>query len=111
MINKVIFSLVINGDSLIIKVDDKKSKTISLKNKNINTMEIYNMLKYDKSNEYILNSSKIPDEEINGKDQEIKRLYNYTYDLLSQIIDAVNDENKRIAKEEKEISKNPRYQI
>lgn len=69
MINKVIFSLDINGDSLIIKVDDKKSKTISLKNKNINTMEIYNMLKYDKSNEYILNSSKIPDEEINGKDQ------------------------------------------
>lgn len=111
MINKVIFSLDINGDSLIIKVDDKKSKTISLKNKNINTMEIYNMLKYDKSNEYILNSSKIPDEEINGKDQEIKRLYNYTYDLLSQIIDAVNDENKRIAKEEKELSKNPRYQI
>ena len=91
MINKVIFSLDINGDSLIIKVDDKKSKTISLKNKNINTMEIYNMLKYDKSNEYILNSSKIPDEEINGKDQEIKRLYNYTYYLLSQIIDAVND--------------------
>lgn len=105
MINKVIFSLDINGDSLIIKVDDKKSKTISLKNKNINTMEIYNMLKYDKSNEYILNSSKIPDEEINGKDQEIKRLYNYTCDLLSQIIDAVNDENKRIAKEEKELSK------
>ena len=105
MINKVIFSLDINGDSLIIKVDDKKSKTISLKNKNINTMEIYNMLKYDKSNEYILNSSKIPDEEINGTDQEIKRLYNYTYDLLSQIIDAVNDENKRIAKEEKELSK------
>lgn len=105
MINKVIFSLDINGDSLIIKVDDKKSKTISLKNKNINTMEIYNMLKYDKSNEYILNSSKIPDEEINGKDQWIKRLYNYTYDLLSQIIDAVNDENKRIAKEEKELSK------
>lgn len=105
MINKVIFSLDINGDSLIIKVDDKKSKTISLKNKNINTMEIYNMLKYDKSNEYILNSSKIPDEEINGKDQEIKRLYNYTYDLLSQIIDAVNDENKRIAKEKKELSK------
>ena len=28
MINKVIFSLDINGDSLIIKVDDKKSKTI-----------------------------------------------------------------------------------
>ena len=105
MINKVIFSLDINGDSLIIKVDDKKSKTISLKNKNINTMEIYNMLKYDKSNEYILNSSKITDEEINGKDQGIKRLYNYTYDLLSQIIDAVNDENKRIAKEEKELSK------
>lgn len=105
MINKVIFSLDINGDSLIIKVDGKKSKTISLKNKNINTMEIYNMLKYDKSNEYILNSSKILDEEINGKDQEIKRLYNYTYDLLSQIINAVNDENKRIAKEEKELSK------
>ena len=105
MINKVIFSLDINGDSLIIKVDGKKSKTISLKNKNINTMEIYNMLKYDKSNEYILNSSKILDEEINGKDQEIKRIYNYTYDLLSQIINAVNDENKRIAKEEKELSK------
>ena len=105
MINKVIFSLDINGDSLAIKVDGKKSKTISLKNKNINTMEIYNMLKYDKSNEYILNSSKILDEEINGKDQEIKRLYNYTYDLLSQIINAVNDENKRIAKEEKELSK------
>lgn len=105
MINKMIFTLEISGDSLIIKVNDKKTKTISLKNKNINTNEIYNMLKYDKSNEYILNSSKIPDEDINGKEQEIKRLYNYTYDLLSQIINAVNDENKRIVKEEKDLSK------
>lgn len=98
MINKMIFTLDINGDSLIIKVNDKKAKTLSLKNKNINTTEIYNMLKYNISNEYILNSIKIPEEEINGKDQEIKRLYNYAYDLFSQIIDAVNDENKRIAK-------------
>lgn len=101
MINKMIFTLEINGDSLIIKVNDKKTKTISLKNKNINTNEIYNMLKYDKSNEYILNSIKIPDEEVSGKEQEIKRLYNYTYDLLLEIINAINDENKRIAKEEK----------
>lgn len=101
MKNKMIFTLDINSESLIIKVNDKKAKTLSLKNKNINTTEIYNMLKYDKSNEYELNSTKIPEEEVTGKEQEIKRLYNYTYDLISQIIDAVNDENKRIAKEEK----------
>ena len=101
MTNKMIFTLDIKGESLIVKVNDKTTKTLSLKNKSINTTEIYNMLKYNKSNEYELNSTKIPDEEIIGKEQEIKRLYNYTYELISQIIDAVNDENKRIAKEEK----------
>ena len=101
MTNKMIFTLEINKDSLIIKVNEKKVKTLSIKSKNINTTEIYNMLKYDRSNEYKLISDKIPEDEIIGKEQELKRLYNYTHDLISQIVDAVNDENKRIAKEEK----------
>ena len=54
MTNKMMFTLEINKDSLIIKVNEKKVKTLSIKNKNINTTEIYNMLKYDRSNEYKL---------------------------------------------------------
>lgn len=94
MTNKIIFKLVIEKDNVLIKINEKKEKSLSIKNKTINTSDIYKMLKYNKNNLYSLDCKKIPDEEITGKDQEIKRLYNYLYDLLSQIIDAVNDENK-----------------
>lgn len=101
MTNKIIFKLEIDKDSLKIIVNEKTAKKISLKNKNINTNDIYNMLKYDKNNEYVLDSKKFNDDEIVGKEQEIRRLYNYTYDLFFQILDAVNTENKKILKEEK----------
>lgn len=93
MTNKIIFKLVIEKEKVIINVNDKKEKTLSIINKTINTNDIYKMLKYNKNNLYQMDSKRIPDEEIVGKDQEIKRLYNYLYDLLSQIIDAVNIEN------------------
>lgn len=95
MINKIIFKLNISKDKVLIIVNDKTKKTLSLKNKTINTSDIYNMLKYDKNNEYCLDCKKIPDDEISGQEQEIKRLYNYLYELLEQIIVAVNDENKK----------------
>lgn len=95
MINKVFFKLNISKDKVLISVNDKTKKTLSLKNKTINTSDIYTMLKYDKNNEYCLDCKKILENEITGKDQEIKRLYNYLYELLEQIIVAVNDENKK----------------
>lgn len=95
MINKVSFKLNILKDKVLISVNDKTKKTLSLKNKTINTSDIYTMLKYDKNNEYCLDCKKIPENEITGQEQEIKRLYNYLYELLDQIIDAVNEENKK----------------
>lgn len=101
MTNKIIFKLEIDKDNLNIVVNEKIAKKISIKNKNINTNDIYNILKYDKNNEYVLDSKKFNDDEIVGKEQEMKRLYNYTYDLFFEIIDAVNEENKKILKEQK----------
>lgn len=101
MTNKIIFKLEIDKDNLNIIVNEKIAKKISIKNKNINTNDIYNILKYDKNNEYVLDSKKFNDDEIVGKEQEMRRLYNYTYDLFFEIIDAVNEENKKILKEQK----------
>ena len=101
MTNKIIFKLEIDKDNLNIVVNEKIAKKISIKNKNINTNDIYNILKYDKNNEYVLDSKKFNDDEIVGKVQEMRRLYNYTYDLFFEIIDAVNEENKKILKEQK----------
>ncbi len=101
MTNKIIFKLEIDKDNLNIVVNEKIAKKISIKNKNINTNDIYNILKYDKNNEYVLDSKKFNDDEIVGKEQEMRRLYNYTYDLFFEIIDAVNEENKKILKEQK----------
>lgn len=101
MTNKIIFKLEIDKDNLNIVVNEKIAKKISIKNKNINTNDIYNILKYDKNNEYVLDSKKFDDDEIVGKEQEMRRLYNYTYDLFFEIIDAVNEENKKILKEQK----------
>lgn len=101
MTNKIIFKLEIDKDNLNVVVNEKIAKKISIKNKNINTNDIYNILKYDKNNEYVLDSKKFNDDEIVGKEQEMRRLYNYTYDLFFEIIDAVNEENKKILKEQK----------
>lgn len=101
MTNKIIFKLEIDKNNLNIVVNEKLAKKISIKNKNINTNDIYNILKYDKNNVYILDSKKFNDDEIVGKEQEMRRLYNYTYDLFFEIIDAVNEENKKILKEQK----------
>ena len=101
MTNKIIFKLEIDKNNLNIVVNEKLAKKISIKNKNINTNDIYNILKYDKNNVYVLDSKKFNDDEIVGKEQEMRRLYNYTYDLFFEIIDAVNEENKKIIKEQK----------
>ena len=92
MTNKIIFKLEIGTDTeLIIKVNDKTKKKISINNKTINTSEIYKMLDYKKGNEYVLDNKKFEEQETKGKDNEIKRLYNYVYELLNEIIKAVND--------------------
>lgn len=101
MTNKIIFKLEIDKNNLNIVVNEKLAKKISIKNKNINTNDLYNILKYDKNNVYVLDSKKFNDDEIVGKEQEMRRLYNYTYDLFFEIIDAVNEENKKILKEQK----------
>lgn len=92
MTNKTIFKLEVENDTqLIIKVNDKIKKKISINNKTINTSEIYKMLNYKKGNKYILDNKKFEEKETKGKDNEVKRLYNYVYELLDEIIKAVND--------------------
>lgn len=96
MTNKLVFTLYIgNKGELIIKVNEKVKKKISVNNKTINTKEIYEMLSYKKDNMYTLKSKRLPEEETKGKDNESKRLYNYVYDLLKEILDAVKEINKQ----------------
>lgn len=93
MTNNINFKLEIDNDSVLIKVNEKEKKKLSLKNKTISTKEIYEMLDYNKDNKYKLDCQKIPEDEVSG--QEVKRLYNYLYDLLSLIVDGVNEENQK----------------
>lgn len=96
MTNNIIFKLNIgkNGE-LIIKVNDKTKKKINANNKTINTKEIYEMLNYKADNIYILEGERIPEEETRGKDNESKRLYNYVYDLLKEIVISINEINRK----------------
>lgn len=90
MINNVNLSLQIQKDAVDIQVDCKSKKKITIKNKTINTKDIYKLLDYNKTNKYILNCKKIDENELKGNENEIKRLYNYLYDLLDEIVDSVN---------------------
>lgn len=98
MTNNVKIKLELAENGVLIKADEEEFKTIFVDNKTINTEDIFKMLKYDKNNNYILDCEKINDDEINGDDRELKRLYNYLYELFAQIINAVNTENIFLAK-------------
>lgn len=98
MIKEFNFDLNINNkDEVEIIVNKKVVKKITKTNKNINTNEIYKMLKYEKTNTYkFLPVSKYTD--TSGEANESKRLFNYTYDLFSEILDAVEKKNKKYIK-------------
>lgn len=95
MTNKVSIVLEIVKDNVVIKVNGVKKKNINVTNKIINTKEIYELLKYKDDNLYELNCTRISEEETIGKDNEIKRLYNYVFDLFEEIKNAVNEITKK----------------
>lgn len=95
MTNDIIITLEIDNTNLKIKVNGRIKKKININNKVINTKEIYDMLKYNTENKYILNCEKLKEEDTKGKNNEINRLYNYVYDLFKTIIDTINDINKK----------------
>lgn len=88
MISKI--ELEIEKDNVVIKVDNIAKKKINVKNKTINTKEIYKILDYNESKTYKMVSDKIKESELKGAQNEIKRLYNYAYELFDGIIIAVN---------------------
>ena len=95
MTNKIIITLEIDNTNLKIKVNDRINKKININNKVINTKEIYDMLKYNTENKYILKCERLKEEDTKGKNNEINRLYNYVYDLFKTLIDAINGINKK----------------
>ena len=94
MINNMVVTLEIKSKDLHINVNGKSKKKINIKDKKINTKEIYDILKYEPQNKYILDCKKIKEEDTIGKDNEMNRLYNYVYELFDSIIVAINEINK-----------------
>lgn len=88
MISKI--ELKIEKDNVVIIVDNITKKKINVKNKTINTKEIYKILDYNESKTYKIVSDKINESELKGAQNEIKRLYNYVYELFDGIVIAVN---------------------
>ncbi len=88
MISKI--ELKIEKDNVVIIVDNITKKKINVKNKTINTKEIYKILDYNESKTYKIVSDKIKESELKGAQNEIKRLYNYVYELFDGIVIAVN---------------------
>ena len=99
MTNNVVIELNINNENVEIIVNDSTKKKLSKKNKTINTKEIFSMLKYSRNKKYKLVGKKISERDLKGEQNEIKRLYNYTFDLFSEIINSVNDINKELKKD------------
>lgn len=101
MTNKVKFNIEITDDYLNIRVNGISKKKLTIKNKTINTKEIFKMLDYERTKIYELDCKKIDEQELKGEANEIKRLYNYAYELLAEIIDSVNNTTKELIKETK----------
>ena len=95
MTNNIIITLETDNTNLKIKVNGRIKKKINITNKVINTKEIYDMLKDNTENKYILNCEKTKEEDTKGKSNEVNRLYNYVYDLFKTIIDAIDDINQK----------------
>ncbi len=98
----VIFNLRINDkEELEIIINGKIIKKLTKKNKIINTKDIYFWLDYKTSSIYILDCKKFDDAEVSGDANEGKRLFNYVYDLLDEIIKEVNSYTNKLQKENK----------
>lgn len=98
MTNNINIELKISDNNLEIIVDGLIKKRLSTKKKTINTKEIFDMFAYDRTKKYKLDCKKIPEKELKGEDNEIKRLYNYTFDLFDEIVKSVNDTTKKLTK-------------
>ena len=92
MINKI--ELKLSDDSVLILVDKAIKLKVSVKNKTINTNDIFKLLNYDVSKIYKLDCKKFDEKELKGSDGENKRLFNYLFDLFDQIILDVNNLSK-----------------
>lgn len=101
MINNVEINLEIINDYLDIKVNGVSKKKLTVKNKTINTKDVFKMFDYERTKIYKLGCKKIDEKELKGEKNEIKRLYNYTYELLDEIINSINDVTKELTKGEK----------
>lgn len=93
MINDVKVRLETDKKAVKIIINEKTKSSININNKVINTKDIYKMLNYNVKNKYKLDCTRLKEEDTQGKDNEINRLYNYVYDLFQSIIDAINDIN------------------
>lgn len=82
--------LEIEKENVVIKVDNVSKKKINVKNKTINTKEIYKILDYNETKTYKIMCEKIKESDLKGPQNELKRLYNYAYELFDGIIIAVN---------------------
>lgn len=98
MTSKVINIALSDDNKEVILTNEKEYKVvIDLKQKQIATKKIYDLLDYSEVAEYILSGDeKFAVEELSGPNAEHKRLYNYVYEymigLFQEITDAFTEE-------------------
>ena len=95
MINNKEITMEINENDVIIKVNGTEKLKVSINKKSINTKDIYDLLEYDVNNKYNFNCTPKEKSELQGKQGEINRLYNYIYELFEKIVKTVDDINEK----------------
>lgn len=86
---------IVKNEKLEIIVNEKVKKYLTRSSKVLNTKDIFDMLSYNKENEYNF----IPKEKqknVEGDENEMNRLYNYAFDLFKEIVESIDVENKKL---------------
>lgn len=104
MINKIEIGITITNEKNIEISNGDKKIIINNKSKSINAKDIYDLLKYNINNDYIQPKQKL--DETSEESTDTRRLFNYTIDLINNVVKDVNTKSKdlRLEKEKLETS-------
>lgn len=101
MINNIEIGITITNEKNIEISNGDKKIIIDNKSKSINAKDIYDLLNYNIDNDYAQPKQKL--DETSEESTDTRRLFNYTIDLIDNVVKEVNIKSKALRLEKEKL--------
>ncbi|MCH4286042.1 MULTISPECIES: hypothetical protein [Bacillota] len=101
MINNIKIGITITNEKNIEISNGDKKIIIDNKSKSINAKDIYDLLNYNIDNDYIQPKQKL--DETSEESTDTRRLFNYTIDLIDNVVKEVNIKSEALRLEKEKL--------